>query len=323
MVSVTVAVLTMITVAGCSTPDNDDTTHQVTNAAGEKLNLTAQQNRIVPARDDAIAATVPKAIRDRGTLIIGQGSGTGNPPFTFPATNDDNVWIGDEVDIATLVSGVLGLKPDFRRSSWEGLFLGIDSGGSDVGFSNITVTEARKELYDFASYRTDELSLIVGKDSTLTFHDYHDLSGKTVGVGSGTNQEKILVGYADKLKAESKPTITIKYYQDTTGVWSALTSGQIDGYFGPNPINSFHDAQVAGTPNATKIVGHVSGAGEGLTGLIAATTKKGNPIIGPVQAALNKVITSGDYEKVLKRWNLDAEKVPSSLLNPPGLPKTS
>ncbi|MDL9948116.1 ABC transporter substrate-binding protein [Gordonia sp. ABSL11-1] len=307
---------------GCST-DVDDTTQQVKTASGESLNLTANQNRIVPARDEAIAATVPQAIRDRGTLLIGQGSGAGNPPFTFPATDDDTVWIGDEVDIATLVAGVLGLRPEFRRSSWEGLFLGIDSGSSDVGFSNITVTEARKDLYDFATYRTDVLSLIVPKDSTLSFDGYQDLSGKTIAVGSGTNQEKILIGYADRLESEGKPGIDIKYFQDTTSVWSALTSGQIDGYFGPNPINAFHDAQVRNTPNETKIVGEVSGAGERLTGLIAATTKKGNPLIRSVHAALNKVIENGDYTTVLERWNLKSEAVEKSELNPPGLPRSA
>ncbi|WP_207842848.1 ABC transporter substrate-binding protein [Williamsia soli] len=315
------ATTVLTSLVACSSPD-DGGTQEVKNESGEALNLSANQNQIVPAKDEAIAATVPQAIRDRGTLIIGQGSGTGNPPFSFPSTDNDQVWIGDEVDIATLVAGVLGLKPEFKRSSWEGLFLGIDSGATDVGFSNITVTEARKELYDFATYRTDVLSLIVPKDSAVTFTSYQDLSGKTIAVGSGTNQEKILVDYAAKLTAEGKPTIDIKYYQDTAGIWSALTSGQIDGYFGPNPINAFHDAQVRGTPSETKIVGTVSGAGESLTGLIAATTLKGNPLIEPVQAALNKVIADGEYAEVLKRWNLQDEAVTESQLNPPGLPKT-
>ncbi|GAC67972.1 ABC transporter substrate-binding protein [Gordonia soli] len=318
-----VAALSIALVGTACSTDVDETTQEVTNVQGEKLNLTADQQRIVPAKDEAIAATVPQAIRDRGTLLIGQGSGAGNPPFTFPATDDDRVWIGDEVDIATLVAGVLGLKPEFKRASWEGLFLGIDSGSSDVGFSNITVTEDRKDIYDFATYRTDVLSVIVPADSTLKFGGYEDLSGKTIAVSSGTNQEKILVGYADRLKAEGKPSITIKNYQDITGTWSALASRQIDGYFGPNPINAFHDAQVRGTPQETKLVGEVSGAGEDLTGLIAATTKKGNPLINPVRAAINKVIQSGEYQKVLQRWNLQNEAVKTSELNPQGLPRTS
>ncbi len=247
--------------------------------------------------------------------MIGQGSGTGNPPFSFPSPTTTRSGSATRSTSPPLVANTLGLKPDFRRSSWEGLFLGIDSGASDVGFSNITVTEARKDLYDFASYRTDILSLIARKSDPIRFSGYQDLAGQTIAVGSGTNQEKILVDWSEKLKAEGRAPITIKYYQDVTGVWSALNAGQIDAYFGPNPINAFHDAQVRGTPNETTIVGQVSGAGSGLTGLIAATTKKNNPLIEPVQEALDAVIKGGQYQQVLRRWNLDKEAVKSSLLN--------
>jgi polar amino acid transport system substrate-binding protein len=319
------ALLAFVTVGllatGCSTP-SDGGTQAVRDSTGATLDLSSTQQPVTAPKNDAIAAKVPASIRERGTLVIGQGSGTGSPPFSFPSTDDNNVWIGDEVDIARLVANTLGLRPDFRRSSWEGLFLGIDSGASDVGFSNITVTEARKDLYDFASYRTDILSLIARKSDPIRFSGYQNLAGKTIAVGSGTNQEKILVDWSEKLKAEGKAPITIKYYQDVTGVWSALNAGQIDAYFGPNPINAFHDAQVRGTPNETTIVGQVSGAGSGVTGLIAATTKKGNPLIEPVQEALDAVITGGQYQQVLRRWNLDKEAVRSSLLNPPGLPRT-
>lgn len=40
----------------------------------------------------------------------------------------------------------------------------------------------------------------------------------------------------------------------------------------------------------------------------------------PVQAALNKVIDSGEYQEVLTRWNLQDEAVEGAELNPPGLP---
>lgn len=319
---VLLSALVAAVLTGCTSPSTDTVVAPVTGANGQKLNLTAQQDRIVPAKDDQIAALVPPEIRARGTLIIGQGSGAGNPPFSFPSSNDDKEWIGDEVDIATLVAGVLGLKPEFKRSSWEGLFLGIDSGATDVGFSNITVTEARKDIYDFASYRSDILSLITNKDSTLKLNSYEDLSGKRIAVGSGTNQEKILVGWSDKLAAEGKPKIDIVNFQETSGVWTALSADRFDGYFGPNPINAFHDAQVKGTPQETKLVGEFSGAGNDLTGLIAAATKKGNPLITAVHAALDKLTHGEDYKKVLERWNLSREAVTESQLNPPGLPRS-
>ena len=56
-------------------------------------------------------------------------------------------------------------------------------------------------------------------------------------------------------------------------------------------------------------------------GLVGITTKKDNGLVKPLADALNAAIADGSYAKVLKKWGLDAEAVPKSLINPPGLPK--
>lgn len=283
------------------------------------LNLTADQNRIVPAKVDAIAAKVPEEIRKRGKLVIGVGAaGAGFPPLAFAAT-DNTTLIGSEPDIAVLVAGVLGLEPDLENTSWENLFIGLDAGTYDIGFSNITDTEQRKEKYDFASYRQDNLAFETLKDADWTFTKAEDLAGKTIAVGSGTNQEKILLEYGEVVKSKGLDPINVKYFQDANSVYLALGSGQIDAYFGPNPTSAYHVA----TSGETKIVGAVSGAGSTLQGLIAATTKKDNGLVEAVNEALNHVIQSGEYGQVLERWNLTNEAVQQAEINPPGLPLTN
>lgn len=285
------------------------------------LNVTSQQDRITAAPVPAIADLVPQEIRDRGVLRVGIGSGAGAPPFSFTAEDDNTTWIGDEIDIAHIIGNVLDLQVETVPSSWEGLFLGIDSGSTDVGISNITVTEARKDLYDFATYRKDNLAVEVPESADWTWNSYEDFAGRNVAVGSGTNQEAILVQFSKDLEAEGKDPINIKYYQDQTAVYGALSSGQIDAYFSPNPISAFHVLQVAGTPAATKIIGEYSGAGSDLQGWIAATVRKGNPLLEPLNEAINSLIATGEYEQVLERWNLQGEAVETSEINPPGLPR--
>jgi polar amino acid transport system substrate-binding protein len=51
-------------------------------------------------------------------------------------------------------------------------------------------------------------------------------------------------------------------------------------------------------------------------------TKKDNGLVKPLNDALNAVIKHGAYAQVLRRWNLSNEAVPSSRVNPPGLPCT-
>ena len=78
-----------------------------------------------------------------------------------------------------------------------------------------------------------------------------------------------------------------------------------------------------GTGHQSQIIGTFSGAGAGLQGLIAATTKKDSGVVKAVAVALNSAIADGSYAKVLQRWNLTNEAVTKSQVNPPGLPKTN
>ena len=75
------------------------------------------------------------------------------------------------------------------------------------------------------------------------------------------------------------------------------------------------------TSGKTEIVGSFSGGGD-VVGKIAATTKKDSGLVKPVADALNVVIKNGKYAEVLERWGLSSEAVPTSEINPPGLPRT-
>ncbi|MFB6721772.1 ABC transporter substrate-binding protein [Kribbella sp. NPDC056345] len=281
------------------------------------VNTSADQKRVEVKKNEAAAALLPAKVRERGTLIVGGGYGSGSVPLGFYA-DDNKTPIGLEVDIAYLVAGELGLKPEIEVTSWENLFVGIDSGKYDVGFSNITVTEKRKQKYDFATYRKDDIAFEAKKGGTWKVTSGKDIAGKTIAVGSGTNQEKILVDWNEENVKAGLPAATIKYFQKNTDTYLALSSGRIDGYFGPNPSIAYHIK----TSGETESIGKFSGAGPTLQGLIAATTKKDNGLVEAYQAALNAAIADGSYAKVLERWNVSTESVEKSEINPPGLPIT-
>ena len=304
--------------SGAAAAAGKTTTGGASPAAAEavQFNLTPDQNRVSTAKVDSIAAEVPQAIRDRGTLRVTGSAGTA-PPLRFYAT-DDTTIIGSEVDFAYLVADVLGLKVDISAADWAQNFVRIDSGEVDAFISNVTVTEERKEKYDFATYRLDTLALEVKKDADWTVNGRQDLAGKVIAVGSGTNQEKILVDWNDKNVAEGLKPIDIKYYQNSTDYYLALSSGRIDGYLGPNPTAQYH----AASTGETKVIGTFSGAGDTLEGKIAVLTKKDNGLVKAVADALNHTIENGTYQQVLDRWNLKSEAVKTSEINPPGLPKT-
>lgn len=311
--------------AACSTSDaatgapSTDANGNTTVVVADNT-TTATRTEITVQAQPSLHDELPAAVKDRGTLVIGVGAlPAGFPPLAYVG-DDHKTLTGAEPDLGRLVAATLGLKPDLQNNAWENMFVRLDSAQLDVGFSNITVTEERKQKYDFASYRDDNLAFAVKKDDPWTFDgDYHALAGKTVAVSSGTNQEKILLTWQKKLQAEGQ-TLDVRYYKDNNSIYLALASGRINAYFGPNPGIAYQDQQSASTSTPTRTAGTYSGAGDTLQGLIAATTKKDSGLAKPVADAINHLIETGQYDQWLKAYNLQNEAVKASEINPPGLP---
>ncbi|SEM71515.1 ABC transporter substrate-binding protein [Streptacidiphilus jiangxiensis] len=324
----TAAATLTVGLAACGSAASSSDAASVDNAATGAVTVAALANGagtrtyIKVSEVASLHAELPASVAKGGQLVIGVGAlPAGFPPLAFVGS-DQQTLTGSEPDFGRLVAAVLGLKPVVQNSTWENLFVGIDSGRTDVGFSNITDTEERKKKYDFASYREDNLAFEVTRTSTWNFNgDWTTLAGKTVAVGAGTNQEKILLEWQAKLKAAGKQ-LTVKYFPDNNATHLALVGGKIDAYFGPNPGIAYQIAQDARTPNPTRNAGTYSGAGASLQGLIAATVKKGSGLARPIADAINYLIKNGQYAKWLAAWNLSNEAVPTSLVNPPGLPLT-
>ncbi len=308
--------------SSASTPPSGGTT-VATVTIGARAKGVAKPTELKVDKQPSIADEVPTSIKADGKLAIGIGAlPTGFPPLAFVG-DDDKTITGAEPDLGRLVAAVFGLKPEFNNDTWDNLFVGLDSGKDEVGFSNITDTEQRKEKYDFASYRQDNLGFAVKASNTWNFNkNYENLAGLKVAVSAGTNQEKILVAWQAKLKGEGK-NLDIKYFADTPSTYKAIVSGQIDAYFGPNPSIAFQISQAQGTADAVRNAGVYSGAGETLQGLIAATTKKGNGLVKALADAINYLIQNGAYKQWLAAYNLGTEAVDASAVNPPGLPRSN
>ncbi|WZH37899.1 MAG: ABC transporter substrate-binding protein [Microbacterium enclense] len=266
---------------------------------------------------DAVAALKASGFQpiEPGKLTVAVGAFV--PPLSY-VPDGETLPAGTEPNVGSLIAEGLGLEYNPVVVAWADWPLGIQSGKYDLITSNVTVTEERKELYDFASYRQDLLGFYVRSDSPIsTIEKADDISGLKVVVGSGTNQEKVLLSWNDELTAAGKAPAELQYYDDNAAATLALQSGRADATFGPNATSAW----AAKETGETKLVGIVPG-GWPLQADIAAGTKKGNGLIEPVEIALNELIRNGKYAEVLKVWNLESEGIETSQINPPGLPKS-
>ena len=286
-----------------------------------KFDLTTgnleERPRIDPV-PEAVAALEASGFTpvEAGKLTVVSGAFT--PPLSFLAEDDNATLLGSEPDFGQLIADGLGLELKNENVAWADWPLGIQSGKYDLILSNVTVTDERKELYDFASYRQDLLGFYVKADSSIdTIEKAADVAGLKVIVGSGTNQEKILQAWDEENIAAGLDPVEYLYFDDTASGALALKSGRADANFGPNATSAY----AAAVDGETKLVGTVNG-GWPLTADIAAATAKGNGLIESVGIVLDSAIEGGEYAEVLERWGLTSESLETSEINPPGLPKS-
>ncbi|MGY1624558.1 ABC transporter substrate-binding protein [Geodermatophilus sp. SYSU D00965] len=283
---------------------------------GERTALSVdtgpEQDRIHTQPSEEAIALLPEGAFPDGVLRVSVTQGA--VPLAFFA-DDNSTVIGSETDIATLVADALDLDLELVVNDWSNWPLATRSGEVDATISNVTVTEERKQLFDFSSYRVDQLGWLVRADSDLQVDEAADIAGLTVGVGSGTNQEQILLAWDQQNRDAGLEPVTIDYYESYNDAVLALQSGRLDSYFGPNAIAAY---SAAVSPDDVAVAGTVNG-GWPDTANIAVATAKGNGLAEAFTAALNSAIEDGTYQQVLDRWGLGAEAIERSETNPPGL----
>ena len=267
-----------------------------------------QADRVSTDEDPAAAALVPAAIAADGKLTVGV-VGTGEPPLGFLA-DDNSTVVGSEVDIASLVAESLGLELDVRNISWEQWPLSVQSGDVEAVFSNVGVNAERLQLFDFATYRQGIMAFTAAPDSDLSVTEAEDIAGLTVAVGSGTNQERILLDWNKQNEAAGLAPAQLDYYTNAADALLALQSGRVDAYLGPNPNAVYQQSK-----GAVQIVGTVN-AGWPNTTYVAATVLKGTGLVDAVEAALRHAFEDGSYAKTLERWGLSDEAVDEPVVNP-------
>lgn len=280
-------------------------------ALAASLDVTQNETPIAaPASPQAIGK-IPPGFRfvEPGYLTVATAN-THSPPLGLLAS-DNKTRIGSDADFARLLADSLGLKLHLVPASWEDWPLGVAAGRSNVAMFNIAVTEERKKKFDFATYRADGHAFLVKANSPIThINKAEDIAGLRIIVSSGTNQERILLGWDAQNRARGLKPVTPVYLTDEAAATLTLLSGRADALFGPESMAAWKVA----SRGDTKIVGYGP-----VRSWVAVTTRKGNGLAEALQTAVNSTIAGGQYQQVLNRWGEQNEAIKASAVNPPGI----
>lgn len=269
------------------------------------IDTSGAQELIRAEADPQIAAQLPPEVAESGVLRVGI-NGTSAAPLSFLA-DDNQTYIGSEIDIARIVADKLGLEFDLRLTTWENWPLKLEAGEFDVVHANIGINAERLQKFDFASYRAAYMSFLVKKGADFWLEDPDSLSGKIIAVGAATNQERILTDWNAELEAAGKEPAELKHYSSDADTLLALGAGRVDGYLSPYASLSF----IASRRDDFELQGKINAGWPDET-LVAGTFAAGSGLAEPYAAALDALIADGTYAQVLERWQITDEALAES-----------
>ncbi|MGW7819268.1 ABC transporter substrate-binding protein [Streptomyces puniciscabiei] len=254
-------------------------------------------------KDDAAAKLLP-AGTTRLTVAISVG---GTPPGTT-YLSDGRTPTGQDVDFTKAVAKVLGIKLKVEQASFEAILPALDSGKYDFGASNFGVTDERRRTIDFVTYVNDGQGFAARKDSRLTkITDLRQLCGLNVATGAGTTFEATLEEKRHVCTDAGEKPYQVQTYSEQSAVWSSVQQGRSDVVM--STINGLRYA-VAHQPGL-KFLNEFHRLDVGFA------FKKGTKLAPAFQAAVNRLLADGTYQKILKKWGTTGSAITTSRISPP------
>jgi polar amino acid transport system substrate-binding protein len=112
------------------------------------------------------------------------------PPFSFRDSKGD--MAGFDIDIAGEVARRLGVKLKVVTPGWNRITAGGWNGRWDISIGSMAPTNERARALDFPAIYYYAVAVLVAHRDNATFQKAEDLSGRRVGVRSGSAAERYL-----------------------------------------------------------------------------------------------------------------------------------
>ena len=227
---------------------------------------------------------IAKADTEKTKYVIASDSSFA--PFVFQ--DSSNQYTGIDMDLIKAIAEDQGFEIEISNPGFDAAINAVQSGQADGIIAGMSVTDARKETFDFSnSYYTANTILGVKESSTIS--SYEDLNGKTVGVKNGTASQTFLT------ENQSKYGYKIKTFSDAASMYDSLNTGSIDAVIDDEPVIKYSISQ------GQKLKTPIEGTPIGET---AFAVKKGsNPeLLEKFNKGLANLKANGEFQKILDKY---------------------
>lgn len=221
-----------------------------------------------------------------GEKVLRVGTTADFAPFEFQDEKGAE-YIGFDMDLIRAIGREMGYEVKIQNVSFDGLIPALDAGNIDVIVSGLTMTAERKQKVLFSKpYYQSGLTIVVDKGNT-DIHGFKDLAGKSIAVQIGTtgaNQARLIPGTA------------VKDFNSSADTFMELKAGGVDAVINDRPVNDYYIVKSASKD--AKVLKEVLTAED----YGVAVSKKNEDLANSINAALDRIKSTGEYDKIFEKW---------------------
>ena len=236
---------------------------------------------------EAASAAEPNAADPDKTWVI--ATDTVFKPFEY--TDENNNFVGIDVDIVAAIAEDQGFKYELKSMGWDAAIAACQAKQADGMIAGASITDERKEsgwMFSDGYYTATQcMAVATGSD----IKSFEDLEGKTVAVKTGTQG----ADYAASLKDQYKFEITS--LEDSPTMYQTVTGGQADACFEDTPI------MAASIKDGGLDLQIVEGSeNDGSDYGFAIFNADSQPLLDMFNAGLKNIKANGKYDEILAKY---------------------
>ncbi|WP_448855119.1 ABC transporter substrate-binding protein [Corynebacterium camporealensis] len=234
-----------------------------------------------------------------GVLTVGT-----NPPFApFELKHSHGNIVGAEMDLANAVADVLGLEFRPVEQDFAMILPAVEAGQLDMGGSGFTDTEERRENFDFVNHLYAGIQWAERTDGPRDI-DPDNSCGLTVAV------QRTTVSETDDVRPKQEACdgdLTVLSYDTSDNAALAVLMGRADALSADSPVTGW---AVNRSDDKLQQVGEMFDAAP-----YGFAVPKDSELGPALAAALQHLIDTGDYAKILAEWGIEDGLIDEAMIN--------
>lgn len=235
----------------------------------------------------------PANLVETGHLTYGTAASF--PPFE---SKENGELVGFDIDMGDQLAEYLGLRTKVLDIDFDGLIPALQGGRVDIINSAMYINDERAAVVDFVPYMRIGESLIGKSDADISLSQLpDDLSGRTVAVTRGAIGETFMNDFNKELIAAGKQPMEIMALPNNQDALLAVQSGRAE-LFDTSTPGAAHTLSQAG--DKFKVFHTFA-----LDTQIGVAVPKNKPEMkAAIEEAVDRFMDSGEYDKLLEKYNL-------------------